>query len=216
MSRNRLFPLVLAALASALLVVSLKLPLWQMRLEAPQYHAQEALQIAVHPNALQGDLKELKVLDQYIGVHIPPTLPQFKWLPGLLMAGAALGLVAGLLGNRLRSRALVLVSCALAAALAVAAFQAMGQIRTIGHQRDQKTVLVGVKDFTPPFLGTSKIAQFTVSSRFGLGAWLIGGALALQLGAAWLGRRSVLETSSMKRSPLKNDARFALATAHLS
>ena len=75
-------------------------------------------------------------------------------------------------------------------------------------------MLVGVKDFTPPFLGTSKIAQFTVSSRFGLGAWLIGGALALQLGAAWLSRRSALETSSMKRSPLKNDARFALATSH--
>ncbi len=197
-------------------MVSLKLPLWQMRLEAPQYRAQEALQIAVHPNALQGDLKELKVLDQYIGVHIPPTLPQFKWLPGLLMAGAALGLVAGSLGARLRSRALALVSCALAAALAVAAFQAMGQIRTIGQQRDQKTVLVGVKDFTPPFLGTSKIAQFTVSSRFGLGAWLIGGALALQLGAAWLSRSSALEASSMKRSPLKNDARFALSASHSS
>jgi copper chaperone NosL len=216
MNKSRLFPLVLAALASALLLVSLKLPLWQMRLEAPQYREQEALHIAVHPNALQGDLRELKVLDQYIGVHIPPTLPQFKWLPGLLMTGATLGLVAGFLGNRLRCRALALVSCALAAALAVAAFQAMGQIRTIGHQRDQKTVLVGVKDFTPPFLGTSKIAQFTVSSRFGLGAWLIGGALALQLGAAWLSRGSALETSRMNRSALKNDAPFALATSHSS
>ena len=75
-----------------------------MRLEAPQYREQEALHIAVHPNALRGDLKELTVLDQYIGVHIPPTLPQFKWLPGLLMAGAALGLVAAFLGTRLRSR----------------------------------------------------------------------------------------------------------------
>jgi hypothetical protein len=175
-----------AVLASLLLVLSLKLPLWQMRLEAPQYRDQEALRIAVHPNALHGDLRELSVLDKYIGVHVPPTLPQFKWLPQLLVTGALLGLAVGLFGNRFRSRGMVLVSGGLALALALAAFQAMVQIREIGHNRDEKTVLVGVKDFTPPFLGTNKIAQFTVTSRFGLGAWLIGGALALQLTAAWL------------------------------
>lgn len=204
---NNMFPLALTAVASALLLVSLKLPLWQMRLEAPQYREREALQIAVHPNALRGDLRELSVLDQYIGVHVPPTLPQFKWLPALLMAGASLGLVAGLLRNPLRSRALTLVSCALAAALTLAAIQAMGQIRDIGHKRDQKTVLAGVKDFTPPFLGSSKIAQFSVTSRFGLGAWLIGGALALQLGAAGLSRRSKPRTSSLKSAPLEADTR---------
>jgi hypothetical protein len=210
---SRVFPLALTALASALLLVSLKLPPWQMRLEAPQYRDREALNIAVHPNALRGDLRELTVLDQYIGVHVPPTLPQFKWLPGLLMAGAVLGLLAGLLGGPLRFRALTLVSCALAAALALAAFQAMGQIRDIGHKRDSKTVLAGVKDFTPPFLGTSKIAQFTVSSQFGLGAWLIGGALALQLGAAWLSRSSKPESSRLKPSPLETHPRLASAAS---
>ena len=187
---SRTLTLALTLLASALLLLSLKLPLWQMRLEAPQYRGPEALHIAVHPNALRGDLRELTVLDQYIGVHVPPTLPQFRWLPALLVAGASLGLLAGLAAGPFRSPALVLVSSALALALAFAAIQAMGQIRDIGHKRDQRTVLAGVKDFTPPFLGTSKIAQFTVSSKFGLGAWLIGSALTLQLGAAWLNRRS--------------------------
>jgi copper chaperone NosL len=214
-SWRRIVPVLLAGLGSALLLVSLKLPLWQMRLEAPQYRDQEALRIAVHPNALRGDIKELSTLDQYIGVHIPPTLPQFKWLPGLLSAGAGLGLLAGLLGGRLRSQALTVVSCALAVALALAALQAMGQIRDIGHKRDHKTVLAGVKDFTPPFLGTNKIAQFTVTSRFGLGAWLIGGALGLQLSAAWVSR-SKPQTSSLRSSPVKDDARLGLATPHLS
>lgn len=177
-------------LGSVLLLVSLRLPLWQMRLEAPQYRDQEALHVAVHPNALRGDLRELSVLEQYIGVHVPPTLPQFNWLPGLLIAGAVLGVVAGFLPKSVRPRALTFVSCTLAATLAVAAIQATGQIRDIGHKRDQKTVLAGIKDFTPPFLGTNKIAQFTVSSRFGLGAWLIGGALCLQIGAAWVSRRA--------------------------
>jgi hypothetical protein len=176
----------LAFLAAVLLLLSLRFPLWQMRLEAPQYRDKEALKIAVHPGSLRGDLKELSVLNHYIGVHVPPTLPQFKWLPVVLIAGAALGVAASFLRSPARRRALALVSCALAAALALAAAQAKSQMHDIGHKRDQKTILAGMKDFTPPFLGATKIAQFTVSSRFGLGAWLIGGALALQLGAAWL------------------------------
>jgi len=206
---------MLAGFASALLLVSLKLPLWEMRLEAPQYREQEALHIAVHPNALRGDIKELSTLDQYIGVHIPPTLPQFRWLPALLRTGAGLGLLAGVLGGRLRSRALTVVSCALAVALALAALQAMGQIRDIGHKRDHKTVLAGVKDFTPPFLGTNKIAQFTVTSRFGLGAWLIGGALGLQLIAAWVSRSRVTR-STLDTSPLAPDTRLLPEPAHSS
>jgi hypothetical protein len=199
-------PLALTALASALLLVSLKLPLWQMKLEAPQYRGQEALRISVHPNALRGDIRELTVLDQYIGVHVPPRLPQFNWLPASLIAAAMLGLVCAFFGGRPGSRALTVVSCALALVLAAATLQAMVQIRDIGHRRDQKTVLTGIKDFTPPFLGTSKIAQFTVSSRFGLGAWLIGTALAMQLGAARLIGRPSSRTSHVACSSLETDA----------
>src|ERR1051326_8814524 len=105
--RNRLFTLALVVIGSALLVASLKLPLWQMRLEAPQYRDQEALNVAVHPNALHGDLKEIAVLDQYIGVHVPSTLPQFKWLPGILLGSAIAGLIAIALPRVLRRRALL-------------------------------------------------------------------------------------------------------------
>lgn len=194
---KRIASFALVIIAAALLLISLKLPLWQMRLEAPQYRAEEALRIAVHPNALRGDIKELSVLDRYIGVHIPPTLPQFKWLPGTLITGAILGLIAVLLPLVIRRRALIAVVIALTAGLAVAAVQAMIQMHDIGHNRDQHTVLVGVKDFTPPFLGRTKIAQFEVSSRFGWGAWLIGAALTLQLGAAW---------SSKQREPQSSES----------
>ncbi len=213
-SLNRMFPLALASLASLLLLVALRLPLWQMRLEAPQYRDQEALHVAVHPGSLQGDLGELTVLEQYIGVHIPPTLPQFKWLPLLLIAGAVFGFAASLLRIPARRRALAFVSCAVAAALALAAVQAMFQIHDIGHKRDQKTVLAGVQDFTPPFIGTSKIAQFTVSSRLGLGAWLIGGALALQLGAAWSSRQRQARTGGLRLSPPQGAVRLRSAASH--
>ncbi|MGN6553603.1 MAG: hypothetical protein ACTHLW_07760 [Verrucomicrobiota bacterium] len=190
-SGRRIVTGLLAFVAAALLCASLKLPLWQMRLEAPQYRDEEALHVAVHPNALRGDLQELAVLNQYIGVHIPPNLPQFKWLPATLIAGGVLGIIAALLPMAIRRRALIFVVIALTGALAGAAVQARSQMHDIGHRRDQHTVLVGVQDFTPPFLGTAKIAQFEVSSRFGLGALLIGAALTLQLGAAWASKNQV-------------------------
>lgn len=193
---SRAISLSLALSASVLLLFSLNLPLWQMRLEAPQYRGAEALHIAVHPNALRGDLRELSVLNQYIGVHVPPTLPQFKWLPAALIAGAILAICAALMPVRVRRWSQIVSALALITALVIAAVQAKSQIYDIGHNRDQHTPLAGVQDFTPPFLGTSKIAQFEASSRFGLGAWLIGGALALQFGAAWLSRNSKLPATA--------------------
>ncbi len=201
---NRIVGFSLAVIAAALLLVSLKLPLWQMRMQAPQYRDEEALKIAVHPNAFRGDMRELTVLEQYIGVHIPPTLPQFKWLPGALIAGAILGMVAVLLPLAIRRRALIVVVIALTATFSLAAVQAMAQMHDIGHNRDQHTILVGVKDFTPPFLGTTKIAQFEVSSRFGLGGWLIGAALALQLGAAWSSKRRNQSNEKLPSNPQVN------------
>lgn len=185
-----IFRLAFVVVAAGLLVLSLKMPLWQMRLEAPQYRDDEALKIAVYPNVLRGDIRELTVLNRYIGVHVPATLPQFKWLPAALIGGALLAMGAALMPLRIRHWSQTISAMALIAALGIAATQAKSQIYDIGHNRDQHTPLAGVPDFTPPFLGTTKIAQFQVSSRLGLGAWLIGGALALQFGAAWLSRSS--------------------------
>ncbi|HSU54184.1 MAG TPA: hypothetical protein VLT36_09015 [Candidatus Dormibacteraeota bacterium] len=185
---KRSLPVVMAGIAAVLLVASLRFPLWHMRLEAPQYRDEEALKIAVFPNRYGGDMRELSVLNQYIGVHVPRTLPQFGWLPFLLAGGAALGMAASLLGARFRPIGLVLSCILLAGGLSTAAVQATFQMHDIGHKRDQRTVLAGMHDFTPPFLGTSKIAQFTVTSNFGLGAWLVGAAMALQAGAAFVAR----------------------------
>ena len=190
---------ILLLVAAALLIGSLKLPLWHIRLEAPQYRGEEALRIAVLPNAMRGDLKEISTLDQYIGVHVPPTLPQFKWLPTAIVSAAILGLITCFLRHSLRSAARFLIAAALATALGIAAIQANLQMRYIGHHRDHKTPLVGVQDFTPPFLGKTKIAQFEVTSALGLGAWLIGAAMALQTTAGLLSRARAPHAASPAR-----------------
>ncbi len=193
---TRIIPLVLALAAAALLAVSVKLPLWHLRMEAPQYRGEEALKVLVYPGALRGDLNEIKTLNQYIGVHIPSQLSQLRWLPATLWTAAALGLAVSLLPVGGRRWGLVLVPALLSVALLAAAVQAQAQMYDIGHKRDHKTKLVGVKDFTPPLLGRSRIAQFDLTSGFGAGAWLIGLAIVLQLaGSRAGGRRKYVEAA---------------------
>ena len=177
-------------MAGLLMVASLRMPVWQMHLEAPQYQDEDALDVKVYPNALRGDINELKVLNNYIGVHIPEQLPQTRWLPSVLIAGAVAGFLVSFLPARNRKRGLFLVPTLVAVALLAAAAQAQWQMYEIGTKRDEKTTMVGVKDFTTPLVGRVKIAQFTITSFLSWGALAIGGALALQWIGAWLSGRS--------------------------
>lgn len=193
-------------MAAALLVVSLRLPVWKMRMEAPQYKDADALKVKVYPNAMRGDIQEIKVLNTYIGVHIPETLPQTHWLPYFLFGGAAAGLIGAFLPRRFRKAALVIVPIIIGLALLGAAGQAQWQMHEIGTKRDQRTKLVGVKDFTVPLIGRVKVAQFTITSFLSWGSLTIAIALVLQLLAAWLNREG-----SDNRSRLDNGTPPGLA-----
>ena len=186
--QRTLLALALTIAATACLAGAVKLPLWHLRMEAPQYRNEEALRVNVFAGAMQGDLREITVLNQYIGVHIPETLPQSRWLPKTLIVAGVFGILAGLLPISFRRIGLSAVSILLATAVGLAVFQARQQMHDIGHKRDAHTKLARVQDFDPPFLGTAKIAQFTVTSWLGLGAYLIGAAMTLQLGAAVVSR----------------------------
>src|ERR1041385_2312230 len=117
----------LTLLAAALPIISLKLPLWQLRMQAPQYRDEEALKVAVFPGAMRGDLNEIRTLNQYIGVHIPNELSQLKWLPSALVGAGLLGVSTVLLRGRARRYALVLVPTLLTLALVGAAIQGQAQ-----------------------------------------------------------------------------------------
>ncbi len=199
-SRRTILVISFAVVAAACLFGATKLPLWHLRMEAPQYRDEEALKVNVFAGSMNGDLREITVLNQYIGVHIPEVLPQSKWLPTALLLGAALGVLASLLPFLVRRGALLITSIALASAIGVAVFQAKQQMYDIGHKRDAHTKLARVQDFTPPFLGTAKVAQFTITASFGSGAYLLGAAIALQLGGAFVRRRSCSANCCCKKS----------------
>ena len=193
MSKPSRFPrlAILPALAaSGLLVVSLKFPLWHIRMEAPQYQGREALRVEVLPGSMRGNLDEIRVLNQYIGVQVPDHLPQTRWLPVALLAGAALGLGAAFLPRKIRRFAALGVATYLTIAMLAAAGQAQWQMHQIGHNRNHHAALAGVKDFTPPLLGSTKLANFELRSGLGLGSLFIAVAVAGYAGIGLATRHS--------------------------
>ena len=183
------FALLAVLAAAGLLAGSLSLPVWHLKLEAPQYQGKEALQVHVYPGSMQGDLREISVLNKYIGVRIPNNLPQLRWLPIALLAAAALGLGALALPRVIRSRALFTIASLLAVAVLISAAMAQWQMHRIGHDRDPHAALKGVPSFTPPILGRVKVANFEITTRLGSGALLIAAGILLQIGAGMASRR---------------------------
>jgi hypothetical protein len=158
-------------------------------MESPQYQGSEALRVRVYPGSMHGDLREIGVLNKYIGVRIPENLPQLRWLPVALLAAAALGVVAFALPRIVRRRALLITAAILSLVMLISAAMAQWQMRRIGHQRGPHPALKGVPNFTPPILGRVKVANFQITTGFGAGALLIAAGILLQAGAGIASRR---------------------------
>lgn len=182
-STRKLVSIALPAIASGLLVASLALPVWKMRMEAPQYQGNEALKVLVYPGKMTGDLDEIVRIQQYVGIQIPTSLPQLHWLPPVIVVAGIAGLIAAFLPLVARRRALIGTAAGLCIALAVAAALAQWQMYKIGHERIHSP-LARVQSFTTPLLGDLKFANFHIKSRLDWGSLLIGSAVVLQLAGA--------------------------------
>lgn len=193
------FSALLALAAAGLFLASLKLPLWHLKMEAPQYQDKEALRVQVYPGSLGGDLKEITVLNQYIGVRIPQQMPELTWLHWTLLASGLVGIAACALPLRFRRPWLFTASALLACALVVCAAKAQWQMRDIGHHRAPHPALAGVGDFTPPLLGKVKIANFEITTWLGIGALLIATGIGLQVSAGLLSRNPAPPTARLQK-----------------
>ena len=194
------FMLLAVVAAAGLFTASLRLPVWHLKMEAPQYQGNEALQVHVYPGSMRGDLREISVLNKYIGVRIPDHLPQLHWLPVALLAAAGLGLVVLALPRVIRSPALFVIAALLAAAVLISAAMAQWQMHRIGHDRDPHAALKGVRNFTPPILGRVKVANFEISTGLGSGALVIAAGILLQVSSGVLSRSPQLAPLAGRQS----------------
>lgn len=173
--------------AAALTAVSLVLPLWGFRMTAPQYPG-EALSLRVTTSAITGDVQEISTLQQYAGIRFPQSVPELRWLRPTLAGLAALLVLAALVRGRAARVLGVTVAGAFAVFLVGSAALLQVRLHAVGHERDPKAPLKGVKDFTPPLIGPQKVGNFTVWSYPHAGGLALGAAFVLAAAGA-RGRR---------------------------
>ncbi|HEY7956636.1 MAG TPA: hypothetical protein VII38_15130 [Polyangia bacterium] len=170
--------------AGALVLLGSLLPLWECTLRARQY-PDEPIRVVLYAGGLGGDLDELGHLNQYIGVHLPASMPELHAIRIFLvvMGGALLlaGLFSGRAGRFARRGAALVLGLGLAGVI----FVGQKRLYQIGHDRYAHAPIVGVPDFTPPVLGPAQVGNFHVLSLPASGGWLLATAL-FAAGAAGL------------------------------
>jgi len=145
------------------------LPLWKIKLVAPQYR--EGLVMKIYVNDLRGDLRSINILNHYVGMKEirPDAFPEFGYLPWMLTVFGVIALLAALLGRRW------------AAFLGWAGFAIFGTtmmfhfaawLRDYGSNLDPKAALK-MGAFTPPLFGTNHLGNFTAHSYPHLGAVIL-------------------------------------------
>lgn len=159
-------PRTLFTAAAMVLGVSIMLPYWELKLNAPQFP--RGLRITAWVNRLEGDVHELEGLNHYIGI------PSFEDGAVLERSVAIAGILvlAGLLlaGLKIHSRwVMVFVGPAV-----LFPFFFLADLQywlwNYGHSLDPRAPLSGaVGEFTPPIFGPGEIAQFDTFAWPGFG-----------------------------------------------
>jgi copper chaperone NosL len=163
------------------------LPIWQMRLWAPQYR--EGLTLTIFTNTIKGDLQSINTLNHYVGMHAirPDDFREFRFMPQALTAFGVMALAAALFNRRW----LALIGWLAFTGFAVVMFRDyITWLWHYGHDLDPRAPIT-LPAFTPPILGFKQMANFRVLSMPAAGTWLLGAAWLLGPLALWFERRTV-------------------------
>lgn len=174
---------LLVGAAALLLVLLFVLPLWHVRLVAPQYP--EGLGMRINVSSVQGvaetDLNNINNLNHYIGMRriesdAIPELRIMPWLVGALAVGALLVAAAG-------KRRLLYTWLGAFALLGVAGLVDFSHWEyDYGHNLDLDDAIIKIPgmSYQPPLIGSKQLLNFTATSWPGWGG--IAAGLAFVLG----------------------------------
>lgn len=186
--RFRLAQTLAALAAAALLVGSLYLPWWTIRLNAPQYPG--GLRATAYLTHLTGDVDEIDELNHYIGMmKLGDAAALEKSLVVYLVPAMALLALLSIFclrpWNWLLRAPLILFPLGFIGDLAYWLWRA-------GHSLDPKAALSSaVKAFTPAVLGHGAIAQFSTDATVRSGFWLAATGAMILLLLPWLEKRLI-------------------------
>lgn len=164
-SRSRILMLV----ATLAIVPCILLPTWTITLHAPQYP--EGLPLTIYPNTVGGDLREVNLLNHYIGMHeiAPNEFPEFRFIPFFILRFFGFALLTALIGSMPLA---VIGWMDFALFGAVMLYTMQHWLYQYGHDLSPEAPLQ-IQPFSPAFLGTTHVGQFTVESLPAIGAILM-------------------------------------------
>jgi len=184
----------LFVLASSLLLLGLYvLPLWTVRLRAPQYP--EGLGMHIRINTVEGatehDLTNINKLNSYIGMKRidPDSIPELRLMPWIVGGLIVTGLLTAWFGRR----RLIYFWTGAFVAIAVAGLVDFWRWEyDYGHNLDMETAIIKIPgmSYQPPLIGSKQLLNFTAVSLPGSGGLLAGAALTLALAASYLAWRN--------------------------
>src|SRR5512142_798037 len=184
---------VLLAFASVLLLFALRLPLWHIRLIAPQYPEGLGMDIRARTvvGAKEHDLDNINELNHYIGMKTiePGEIAELRVIPWLIAGLGVLGLVAAIV----RKRALLVAWLVSFGVLGVVGLWDFWRWEhDYGHNLDLEHAIIKVPGMTyhPPLIGSKQLLNFTASSWPAAGAMLLGVAFVLGLAAVFVRART--------------------------
>jgi copper chaperone NosL len=164
--------------AMALLVV-IKVPMWRIDLNAPQYP--EGLKLFIYPNHLGGNVDIINGLNHYIGMKSLHTADffEFKILVPIIIGFSVLLLIAAIVGKRWILQT-VFVLFALFGIIAMYDFWRWEY--NYGHNLnpDAAIVIPGMA-YQPPMIGFKQLLNFGAYSIPALGGFLFAGVGVLLL-----------------------------------
>ena len=200
---------IATALASAALVgLSTVLPLWTLTMKAPQYP--KGLRLEAYGTRMVGDLRELNILNHYIGMRpIEMPAPETALYPIGILALVALCLAAPF--HRYVRRLAV-------AGLALTPLVILGDLQrwlyVFGHSLDPHAP-IRLKPFTPLVLGSSRMGNFESSGLPGTALFcLVAAAILLAFSdrlARRFGRRAHAVPSTHRRAAIAAATMMMLA-----
>lgn len=183
-------PRALLVAAALFVAVAATASLWDMTMFAPQYG--DGLRLHIHSSRLEGgnrgqDLKEINLLNHYIGMHelSQESFTEFQWMPFMMGGLALLFLRAAFFGTigHLVDVTVLFVYCSLFSLWSFA-----HKLWAYGHEL-APTAPVKVAPFMPPVFGRAQLANFEVYSYPGPGSYAFAAVALVLLVALFLGIR---------------------------
>ncbi len=164
--------------AAALLLACNFLPVWSTAMESPQYHGEDTIVVKVYPGRVEGNLREVETLNQYIGVKLPLDAPELKGMTYAMAAFLVLVIGAVFLPPAIQKHALVGIFALMTISGAAGLGLLQYRLYELGHVRT-RAIIGGVANFTPPVVGSMHLANFHVYTRLMSGGWAFAAVVLL-------------------------------------